>query len=262
MRKLLLIITLLSLSACQYDKFDDWDMQATQVPSPNITIADLNALASDQQLLQIGANYVITGTVTSHDKSGNFYKSIVIDDGTAGIEIMVGLYDLSNLYPLGSRIVVSTLELYLGIYDGVVQLGMNGYSYVGYMDHKVVANKYITLSETNQNVDIQHTTISQLSDDFCGRLVQIDNLKWSNTGSDTWTSENPVTGSLISTYSLFKDTNQNQVYVYVSAYADFASEMISEDYVNICGILYCGAAGASGSNYYIKIRDLDDVATN
>lgn len=258
---LFLVIIIFMLSSCGYDSFSDWDVETDQAPTPNASISDLVTLSSEDQLLQVNINYVIEGVVVSEDKASNFYKSLVIDDGAAGLEIMVGLYDLSNLYPVGSKVVVSTLDLYLGVYDGVTQLGTTGYSYVGYMGHKVVADKYITLTEQRQSVTALDVEISELNANLCGRFVKIDNLTWSKTDSDNWTSVNSYTESVMSTYTLFTDQKGNKIYVYVSSYADFASESVPSAELSICGILYYGDTGGSGNSYYLKIRSLDDVET-
>ena len=49
-------------------------------------------------LYPIADDIIIKGTVIANDKSGNFYKSIFIQDSTAGIQIDLDAYELHNLY--------------------------------------------------------------------------------------------------------------------------------------------------------------------
>lgn len=78
------------------------------------------------------ANAVIKGRVSTTDRPGNFYKSLYIEDGTAGIELKIGKNGLYNDYQQGQTVYVKLGGLSLGMYgykdgnnggQGMVQIG-------------------------------------------------------------------------------------------------------------------------------------------
>lgn len=78
------------------------------------------------------ANGVIKGRVSTTDRPGNFYKSLYIEDGTAGIELKLGKNGLYNDFQQGQTLYVKLGGLSLGMYgyktgkyggQGMVQIG-------------------------------------------------------------------------------------------------------------------------------------------
>ena len=81
------------------------------------------------------ANAVIKGRVSTTDRPGNFYKSLYIEDGTAGIELKIGKNGLYNDYQQGQTVYVKLGGLSLGMYgykDG--NYGGQGMVQIGYED--------------------------------------------------------------------------------------------------------------------------------
>ncbi len=66
---------------------------------------------------------IISGIVVSSDEQGNFYKTIVIQDETGGIQIKIDNSTLYNRYKIGQRVFVKCKDLVLGRYYGLAQLG-------------------------------------------------------------------------------------------------------------------------------------------
>jgi hypothetical protein len=61
--------------------------------------------------------------VVSDDRQGNFYKTLVVDDGTGGIEIRMDVEEIFKRFPIHSRATVRLSGLWLGSYGGTLQLG-------------------------------------------------------------------------------------------------------------------------------------------
>lgn len=125
MKKQLLILVFIAglFSSCIQENFDnppsngvDPDMTAT------ITIAQLKALYTGVAL-ELDDSMIISGIVVADDKSGNLYKSIIIDDGTAGILIRMENNGLFGSYPVGRRLFIKLGGLWMGDYGGLIQLG-------------------------------------------------------------------------------------------------------------------------------------------
>ena len=77
---------------------NDFDVEFT-------SIADLKALYNGKPVLVSkelkGKKFIIRGQVTTSDQVGNLYKSLYIQDETAGIEVKIGKNGLYNEYKLG-----------------------------------------------------------------------------------------------------------------------------------------------------------------
>jgi hypothetical protein len=71
----------------------------------------------------INDNVVINGYVIANDKTGNFYKQIIIDDGTAAIPILLDAFNLYNDFPIGSRVYLKCKGLYTNFYYKLPQIG-------------------------------------------------------------------------------------------------------------------------------------------
>ena len=110
---LLVIIGIVAVSSC---KKEDFDSPPSGGQDPNIvvnmTIKALKDLYRDTimsppgAVVQITNDWNIAGTVIADDKSGNFYKTIVIDYGSAGISIRIDRSDYFREYPIGRRIFI------------------------------------------------------------------------------------------------------------------------------------------------------------
>jgi len=87
------------------------------------TIAELRSGMGTTGAKEIKENIIISGVVIADDRSGNFYKQIIIDDGTAAIPILLDAYNLYNDYPIGRKIFVKCKGLFTGFYYKLPQLG-------------------------------------------------------------------------------------------------------------------------------------------
>ena len=77
---------------------EDFDIPPIYVPTvnftSNVTIAGLKNMYMGA-LIQITADTIIQGIITANDESGNLYKTLYLQDQTAGIELKV---DRTSLY--------------------------------------------------------------------------------------------------------------------------------------------------------------------
>lgn len=93
----------------------------------NTTISELKQMPRTGSL----TGKIISGVITMDDKSGNYFKKLVIQDSTGGIEIEVDKTNLYADYPVGRRLFIKCDSLYLSEKNGIIQLGYwpdkNGY---------------------------------------------------------------------------------------------------------------------------------------
>lgn len=144
------------------------------------------------------ANKYIKGKVISSDRQGNIYKSLFIDDGTAGIELKLynGLYldYYLNLATMESQWVYVRLDgLFLGNYRMMLSIGdapsdsnnasgRHKYYANSNLDNPNIAKKYVfpgervQLDDTNI-IEINSTNYTTLGKDQLGRLVRFSGVK-------------------------------------------------------------------------------------
>lgn len=183
-----LLVAISSATSCKKDTFDEPPGNTTDPNLDTISISRLKAYYTGGSPVSIPDDVTIAGIVIADDKTGNFYKSIVIDDGNAAIALSIdvssGLY---TDYPVGRKIYVKCKGLALGTYGGTPQLG-------GYVDGASVGRiaqallpKIIVKGPIGNDVTalIQHVHISQLNDSYLSRLIQLDTVEFKTTSADT-----------------------------------------------------------------------------
>ena len=95
----------------------------------------------------VGRDVYIKGKVISNDEEGNIYKSLHIQDHTAGIELKLN-NNVGIRYKYGSWVYVRLTDLYLGNYRMMLSLGAapsESWNKAG--EHKFYANSNIELQE-------------------------------------------------------------------------------------------------------------------
>ena len=251
-------ITLLSLLLFGCKSEDEPELSANTPKPTNISILGLREIVGDKKL-SINQDLRIGGYVTTSDRSENFYKTFFIEDGTAGVEIMAGLYDLSKIYPMGYYITVDLNGCAVGKHYEALQVGREAEEYsdypTDYFSSRILLDQHITRYDIRQEVAPMPLQIGELMADYCGRLVSIGDLTLSSdqhAGDWEVNREGRWRG-----YNFFSDDVGREVVVYTSEYANFADKEIPLGKLQISGILQRGKVG--GKEYYmIKLRDEED----
>ena len=120
-----LLLACLALSGCQ--KFTEPEPYQFADMEPTMTLADFKALYTGSPTEITDASIVLEGKIISSDRSGNVYRTLYIEDSTAGLEVKIGKTGLYNDYKLGQTLYIKPQGLYLGTYGGSVQLGARSY---------------------------------------------------------------------------------------------------------------------------------------
>ncbi len=249
MKKLMFLTAFVAviLSSCVNEDFDQPDVVIPTVDfTSNTTIAQLKA-SYQGTLDSIAEDTIIQGIVVANDESGNFYKTIVIQDATGGIELKIDRYDMYTQFKVGQRIFIKCRGLYLGDYGELVQLG---YIYGGdigripdiLVDDHIFRDSLPGVAPTPINL-----TIPTLTPDYLSMLIQIDNVHFLEPGL----AFSETTGT---TNRTIVDENGNQLLLRTSNYASFAADIIPEGVGSIRGIL-----SIFNGDYQFYIRDLNDI---
>lgn len=131
---------------------------------------------------KVAQNCVIKGRVTTSDQVGNLYKTLYIQDETAGIEIKIGKNGLYNEYKLGQWLYVDCTDLTVGDYNGMINIGYDdptGEYETGYLEHAYIIDYHIFKGAYGDPVEPKVVTEADLhKKENLGRLVTIKDLKY------------------------------------------------------------------------------------
>lgn len=191
-----------------------------------------------------GEHTIIRGRVISSDQTGNIYKSVIIYDGSAALNLSINAYDLYQTYQFGQEVVIDVTELNIGGYNGLMQLGgegtYNNAPSMTFMDSEVfAAHAQVDGLSNPQLVDTIPATIpdvlaaKQSTEGLIlwqSRLVRFDNGRWDAPGK-------PYAEGTSSTNRYIIDESGNQLLVRNSAYASFKNELLPQGYGSVTGIL-------------------------
>lgn len=150
------------------------------------SIADVKAMyaANGSKPFLVRKHCVIKGQVTTSDQVGNLYKTLYIQDETAGIEIKIGKNGLYNEYKLGQWVYVSCRGLTIGDYNGMINIGYadpTGEYETGYLEHSYIIDLHVFKGAYGEPVKPVVVTEADLHKEVnLGRLVTIENLKYDN----------------------------------------------------------------------------------
>jgi hypothetical protein len=235
----------------------------------NTTIAELKSIYGGgiEQLSSTSFagrdSILIEGIVVSDDKVGNFYKTIVIQDATGGIEVKLDKTTLYNEFPRGKRVVVYCNGLYLGNYGGVVQLGststQNGITQLSGLEGDIIIRRHVfRKGRTLVNVNPLVIKASGLNASNFSRLVTFDSVQFKvlnlPTSTTRFTYADAVGKNSISHELMGCADSYALLFVRSSGYSRFAADTIPSRMGSVTGVL-----GYYNGDYQLVIRDLADV---
>ncbi|WP_456102202.1 DUF5689 domain-containing protein [Prevotella histicola] len=238
-----------------------------------ITIAQLKSdyatyIATDyrdgQSFAKVTDDVKIKAIVTSSDAQGNIYQELALQDATGAIIVSVAQGGLYGPLPVGTEILVSLKDLYVGNYGKQAQIGMpsknaTGADVIGRISratwdqhYKILSTGHIvepTLFATGTN-----PTTWNLDTDG-GKLGIIRNVSFKSSNNskatDTFADPNGGAGSVSWTLN---EQDGRKVIVYNSNFADFANAKVPTGKIDITGIIK-----RFNNQWEIIIRSLDDI---
>ncbi|MCB0642081.1 MAG: choice-of-anchor J domain-containing protein, partial [Phaeodactylibacter sp.] len=157
---------------------------------------------------------IISGIVIADDESGNFYRNLVIQDETAGIEVRFGLTDLYNDYPMGRRVFVNCKGLTLSDYNGVTQIGEI---------QEALINDHICRGEKGQVVTPTIKKISELTVNDISTLVQLEEVQFANSSAGVTYADAINLESL--NLNVEECNSEDVILLRTSGYATFAADV-------------------------------------
>jgi hypothetical protein len=247
----------ISISACVKTEFDQPPTggDGKDIPT-NTSIADLKSRHETSGGYDlITEDLVIGGVVTIDDRTGNYYKTIVIQDSTGGIEIKFSNGYLYNRYPVGRKIYIRCKGLMLTDYNNLIQMvggtvEENGqFSEIGVTENQERDN--FVRGFLGQPLTPKIVSVSQLNPSLVSTLITIEGVQFTKADTaQTW-ADAP---SLTSLNRTVETCGGIQLLVRTSGFADFAVLKTPTGKGAITGVL-----GVYNTDYQLYIRDTSDV---
>jgi hypothetical protein len=209
----------------------------------------------------------IKAVVVSSDEGGNYYKSMVIQDETGGVELELDANGLYNSYPVGQKIVLVCNGLVVGDYNYLPQIGWiyNG-TQVGrinslFFDKYIIKDgapslKNIPKALTNDEIEFA-PTLTEINTKDVNKLVRLEGVRFEKEAFGKPLSYNDFTTD----WKIFvplANGNKQEVFVRTSNYAKFRSMIIEDKEYNLTGILTYFRS-TTKSPYQLMIRTKEDI---
>ena len=238
-----------------------------ELPKRNTTIHHLKSFVVGTTPSLIESDVVVVGRIISSDRDGNFYRTIVVDDGTGAVEVMMGTSLLFGNYPEGLMVALRLEGCYAAYQRGVLAVGAhaaegNEAYGVGYLVSRQAIDRVVVRS-TDVAVQQPHRrSIAELRREDCGGLVRIDGVHLvASTAIDTLAGET-LHDACWRGYALFKSGEGDSVAVYTRDYARYAESVIPLEEVSLTGVLEWAKYSGGRECYHIKMRYEEDCVVH
>jgi hypothetical protein len=244
MKRIFLISLVVALAACRPVSVIP-PGNGGGIPGPEggtaVSIALLKTLYNGAPLLLTG-EYLVTGTVVSDDRQGNFYNTLVVDDGTGGIEIRMAVEEIFKRFQIHSRATVRTSGLWLGSYGGTLQLGAEPYDdyQTQLLSETAVAEHIFPDNEFYGEVIPRTLTFGELAQRYVSTYVAFERVHFADEEHGMgWAETEAAEGEELpsATDRHLVDTAGDTLIVRTSRHARFASWPLPEGVGRIEGVL-------------------------
>lgn len=252
---LLVIVTAIFLAPACNKKFDEPPAFTPAEITPDLTIADLKAMHRTGSFEVITIDKTIGGIVIADDESGQFYKTIVIQDETGGISINLDGYDLYTSYPIGRKVYVKVKDLYLGDFNRMIQLGAGvDYSSSARLSPIPAAlfNQYLIKGTLGNSVEPKAVSVADLNESLQNTLIQLNDFEFAVADTSKTFADASLGASAIN-YTI-KSCSGESIILRNSSYADFAGYNLPNGNGSITAVY-----SVFGSTRQLNIRDTGDV---
>jgi hypothetical protein len=225
----------------------------------NTSIAALKQLHLLNNYEKIMDELIIEGIVVANDLTDNFYKSIVIQDSTAGITLRLDGYSLFNVYPVGRKIFVRLKGLWMGDYAGMIQLGA-GVDRSDPLSPQLLSipqplfERVIVKGPVQQLITPKRVTIQELADTLQSMLITLTQVEFA--ASDTGKPYADAINKQAVSHTL-RTCSTGTVYLRTGGFARFASALTERGHGEITGIY-----SVFRTQKQLLLRDTSDVHLN
>lgn len=264
---LLALASLFIFSSCVKQDFDEPPAEGTDPDiEVNSDIAEIKTYFQAGNYVQIDEDLVFSAVVVADDRSGNFFRNLVLEDETGGIQLRFNFTDLHNNYPIGRRLFIKAKDMYISDFNGTLQLGAGveedaSGNPIGIDGIPLaLADKFILKGQWNQDLEPTTKRVDQLNEDDISTLIKLENVQFragalGETFAINFTDDE--TGEQIMqtvNHDLTSCQGDAPIIVRTSGFADFANTPLPQGSGSIVGIY-----SVFGSDKQLFIREIEDV---
>ena len=245
---ILTIFSVMTFSSCKKE-FDE---------PPIADLPNLEGTATIQSVIALAAptpvalgDLILEATVIADDKSGNFYKQLVIQDSTGGIRLDIDAYSIYTDFPIGRKVWVKCEGLYAwrdGDVPAIVGSSNPDNSRIPQSTYK----QFIIGGEYDQPLMPTVKSLTTLNALDYYTLIEIENVEFADCFAGS-TYANPVTQES-NNAELTDCATGAMVIVRNSGYADFAGELMPTGNGSIVAVF-----NSYNGTPQLLIRDPSDV---
>ena len=224
---------------------------------PNYSYIELDQLLGEERVVEIYKDVKIVGYVISSDRTGNFFRSLHLQENISGpskgVQIEIDLTNINLLFPLGAKVIIKLKGLYLGKSNGVYKIGsaINNFGALGIsrLPGPAVKEHILVLCGEEMVIEPNIVILDSLNEEWINTLVEIENLEFSSGELGKLYARQKE-----ETYRTLQDCAGRTIKLRNSGYSDFQAEVLPEGNGNIKGILH-----RNGKEFVLLIRDTSDV---
>lgn len=254
--KILLVCSSLPILLSCNKKFDEPPAYVPPNITADFTISDLKTMHAIGNIEQITIDKTISGVVIADDESGQFYKTIVIEDSTGGIAVKLDGYDLYTKYPIGRKVFIKVKGLYIGDYNRLIEIG-GGVDNSGSRPQiagiaSSLFDSYIVKGTLNNVVEPKVVKVADLNDSYQNTLIELDSFEFASTDTSKTFADTSLNSSAVN--FTIKSCEGENIILRNSSYADFAGYNVPNGNGNITAVYT-----VFGSTKQLNIRDTSDV---
>jgi hypothetical protein len=252
----LLCFLVIGLASCLHKDFDEPPIGGgdDMLPEVNATISELKQLYEAGELTKILSEVNVKGEVIANDRSGNYFKTIVIQDHTGGIDVKINSVGLFAEFPIGQEIVIKCKDLYISDFNNLLQLGSvyddNGTLRLGGIEEALI-NQHIFKGENIGTPAVKLKGINDLTEVDISTLIRLEGVQFTDEDKGQTYADASRRFSL---NRALEDCNDNSIILRSSGYADFASELTPTGNGSITAVY-----SVYQNTSQLWIRDVDDL---
>ncbi len=259
---LLAVGVIFFLSGCIHNNFDSPPVGGSDPEIDQdliVTIKEIKDLYQGADAVEITDSVFIQGVVTADDRSGNFYQTIIFEDESAGIAIRLGTASYFNVYPIGRRIFVLVKGLYIGQYNGLIQMGVEDPDESDGVERipNLLVDQYFFPGQTGVDVTPEVVTIDDLvmnRSTYQNRLIKLENVEFEEDELGQTLADAVNQGTV--NRDIY-DCDGNSVLLRNSGYAEFASDTVPCGNGSLTAIF-----SVFGNDNQLYIRETYDMDMN
>ena len=226
------LIAIISLLAVSCETTQGGGNGATE----EVSIAHLKSLCQGSHH-RITSDLKISGTVVVTDWKGEFYKSIVIVDETAGIEVAIDSYNIHDILPVYSQVEIFCNGLMLARAGGKIEIGApsTGDFPLDNIDADKIG-RYIRIVGIDENFSAPTKRFQDIGIADISNVVRFDNVEiCAEEQGLAWCDK--IDGEVATTFRTIVDEVGNTFYIRTLSSCHYALDDMPTKKFSVVGVI-------------------------